>query len=140
MLQIVGSEGRVTFNSLDAVIGLGNATVIDTLGVECLPAGCRNSIGFPQSRLSLWWSARACPSATRAPVSSGPGREQGSERVAGEAQRTGHLSPNSLILKSNRGPVPVAFPTRAAGMRRTRRLGHHQNPSSQDRLDFSNRL
>ena len=34
MRQIVGSEGWVTFNSLDAVIGLGDASAIDTLRVE----------------------------------------------------------------------------------------------------------
>ena len=34
MRQIIGSEGWVTFNSLDAVIGMGDATVIDTLRFE----------------------------------------------------------------------------------------------------------
>ena len=34
MRQIVGSEGWVTFYSLGAVIGLGDATVIDTLRLE----------------------------------------------------------------------------------------------------------
>ena len=34
MRQIVGSEGVLSFNSLDALFGLGDAQVIDTLRVE----------------------------------------------------------------------------------------------------------
>jgi len=34
MRQIAGTEGWITFNSLDVVIGLGDATNIDTLRIE----------------------------------------------------------------------------------------------------------
>jgi enediyne biosynthesis protein E4 len=51
MRQIVGSEGWLSFNSLDVVIGFGNATNIDTLRIEW-PSGIVqefHNVGVKQS-------------------------------------------------------------------------------------------
>jgi hypothetical protein len=52
MRQIVGSEGWITFNALDTVIGLGDANTIDTLRVEW-PSGIVQEFHNISSKQSL---------------------------------------------------------------------------------------
>lgn len=52
MRQIVGSEGWITFNALDTVIGLGDADTIDTLRVEW-PSGIVQEFHNISSKQSL---------------------------------------------------------------------------------------